>query len=129
RLRLGDAEIRERGISVFWRYLLATARTVAPVQLTARAFVLFYLGQQLADADLRSHSNLGRVLDQLAVLGLLGIDLHGHGFVTNGLDLIDAPSLGQRMTSVFITDKLADVRGRLRACRFGGMFGHCSRAS
>jgi hypothetical protein len=54
RLRLGDAEVGELGRRVFWRFRLATARTIATLKLTTRALVLLHLGEQFAGAVLCS---------------------------------------------------------------------------
>jgi hypothetical protein len=54
RLRVADTEVGELGRRVFWRFRLATARTIATLKLTTRALVPVHLGEQFAGAVLCS---------------------------------------------------------------------------
>jgi hypothetical protein len=48
----------------------------------------------LAEPPYHTLANIGGVIDQLSIFGLLGVDLHSDGLIQYLLDLIHAGSLG-----------------------------------
>ena len=65
-----------------------------------------HLCEQLASPYLGTESNLRGVIDQLAVFRLLRIDAHRDRLVANLLDLVDAVSGSESLTSGIIADEL-----------------------
>src|SRR5262249_19066605 len=66
---------------------------------------LLHLAQHRPGLVLGAGADLGGVLQQLIVIGLLGISLHGHGLVPDAFDFIHAARLGKRLTGGVVSYK------------------------
>lgn len=115
RLSLGNTEIGKLGDR--W---LRPATIGIPSLLALASFR--HLDQQLTGPALCPHASLGRLHDQVRVLGLLGIGLQRDRLVAEGFNLIDSVIFGQRMARVIVENKRAGFR-------LNGGAGHLGRGA
>jgi hypothetical protein len=85
------------------------------VLVAAGRFCLLGRPQQFAGPPLGPQANLGRVFDQPAVFGLLGVGLHRDGLVADALDLVDRDRLGERASGGVVANE-AGAGLRLNKC-------------